>query len=547
MSKKPLKLLLILMILSNTCRPVTEKADILVINGKIYTVDSKDQIVESMAIKDGKILKLGTTKELLSIFSAKDTLDLHGKNIYPGFIDAHCHFAGLARTLQYVDLTGANSFDEVIKLVKAHRSVLPGGWIVGRGWDQNLWNIKKFPDRSILDKIFPDRPVILIRIDGHVLLANGAALKKADISMKHNFKSMEVEIKDGKMTGILSENAVDFMRSFVPDPDAEHMAQLFARAEELCFLSGLTGVADAGLDFETIRFIDTLQKQNKIRIAIYAMLEPTQKNISSFVISGPSETNNLTIRSIKVYADGSLGSRTALLKKPYDDAHGNSGILVTPVDSIKGLCKIALENNFQINTHAIGDSAIRLVLDIYSSFLHGKNDKRWRIEHAQVVDLNDVHLFGDYSIIPSVQTTHATSDMDCADERLGPVRIKGSYAYKTLLEQNGWLPNGTDFPIEKISPLLTFYSAVARQDLQGKPESGFEKENGLTRDQALKSITVWAAKANFWENVRGSLEVGKNADFVILDKDIMTIPIDQVPGTMIEKTYLRGECVYSHP
>jgi len=545
MSNKQFILLLICFIFLNACTPMKESADLLVTNGRIYTVDSGGRIFESMAIKDGKILRLGTTEEISSIFKAKDTLDLHGKNIFPGFIDAHCHFVGLARNLQYVDLTGAISFDEVINRIKSFKSVLPGGWIVGRGWDQNLWSKKQFPDKKMLDLVFPDRPVILIRIDGHVVLANETALKVGGIDRIHKFKQAEVEMKNGKLTGILSENAVDYIRSIVPAPDDTSMAGLLSTAERLCFSSGLTGVSDAGLDFEKIRLLDTLQKQNKLKISIYAMLEPTQKNILTFVNKGPIETKSLTIRSIKIYADGSLGSRTALLKRPYSDAPSSNGILVTSVDSIKRLCKLALEHNYQINTHAIGDSAIKLVLEIYSSFLKGKNNNRWRIEHAQVLDLKDVHLFGDYSIIPSVQTTHATSDMKWAEDRVGAERIKGAYAYKTLLEQNGWLPNGTDFPIEKISPILNFYSAVTRKDITGKPESGFEAENALTKNQALKSITIWAAKANFWENVRGSLEIGKYADFIILDRDIMTIPISEVPKVNVNKTFLRGECVFS--
>jgi len=545
MNIKQVNLFLIFFIFLYSCRPMKEKVDLLVINGRIYTVDSTDRIVESMAIKDGKSLRLGTTDEILGLFRASDTLDANGKSIFPGFIDAHCHFVGLAKNLQYVDLIGANSFDEVIDRVKSFKPVLPGRWIVGRGWDQNLWKNKQFPDKKILDQIFADKPVILIRIDGHIVLSNEAAIKKAGIGTNHKFKSNEVETKNGKLTGILRENAADYIRSIVPAPEDNCMTGLLSIAERLCYSSGLTGVSDAGLDYGIIRLLDTLQKQNKLKISIYAMLDPTQKNISFFVNKGPLETKSLTIRSIKIYADGSLGSRTALLKKSYSDAPGNTGILVTNVDSIKTLCKLAMEHNYQINTHAIGDSAIKLVLEIYSSFVKEKNDKRWRIEHSQVVDLKDIHLFGDYSIIPSVQTTHATSDMKWAKDRIGEERIKGAYAYQTLLKQNGWLPNGTDFPIENMSPILNFYAAVARQDLTGKPEAGFEKENALTREEALKSITIWAAKANFWESVRGSLEKGKSADFVVLDKNIMEINESEIPPTRVLKTFVSGECVFN--
>ncbi|MEI6456375.1 MAG: amidohydrolase [bacterium] len=521
-----------------------EKADLLIINGRIYTAGDKSQIEESMAIREGKILKAGSTSEILKGYNATDTIDLHGNTVFPGFIDAHCHFVGLAKNLQYTDLTNAGSFDEILDRVKAFTSVLPGGWIAGRGWDQNLWRVKQFPDRAELDKLFPGRPVILIRVDGHLVLANETALELAGIGKNHRFKKEEVEVKEGRLTGILSETAADHIRSIIPNPDINSMTLLLERAEKICFSSGLTGVSDAGLDYATVCLIDTLQRQQKIKMIIYAMLDPSPKNISGFIVKGILQTPRLTIRSIKIYADGSLGSRTALLKKPYSDDLSKRGILVTQVDSVRKLCELAMENNYQVNTHAIGDSANRLILDLYASVLKGKNDKRWRIEHAQVVDPSDVPLFGDYSVIPSVQATHATSDMQWAESRLGAERIGSAYAYKALLAQNGWIANGTDFPIEQVSPLLTFYAAVSRQDLKGEPQPGFQMENALTREQALRSITIWAARGNFWENERGSLEEGKSADFVILDRDIMKIPIAEVPSVKVIKTYLKGECVY---
>jgi predicted amidohydrolase YtcJ len=516
----------------------------LIINGRIYTADTMNHIAESMAIREGKILKVGSNSEILSRYGSLDTIDLQGSTVFPGFIDAHCHFVGLAKNLQYADLTGALSFKEILNRVRSFTSVLPGGWIAGRGWDNNLWNEKEFPDREKLDKLFPGRPVVLIRVDGHVVLANEAAMKLAGIGKDHRFKKEEVEVKNGRLTGILSETAADHIRSVIPVPDMNSMTLLLEKAEQLCFSNGLTGVSDAGLDYETVCRIDALQRQQKIRMVIYAMLDPSPENISGFMKKGILQTPRLTVRSIKIYADGSLGSRTALLKKPYSDDPSKTGILVTPVDSVRRLCEMALENNFQINTHAIGDSANRLILNIYASILKGKNEKRWRIEHAQVVDPADINLFGDYSIIPSVQATHATSDMKWAGSRLGPERIGGAYAYQSLLRQNGWLANGTDFPIEQVSPLLTFYAAVARQDANGEPSPGFQMENALNREQSLRSITIWAAKANFWENERGSLEEGKSADFVILDRDIMAIPIAEVPTVKVIKTYLKGECVY---
>ncbi len=528
-------------LLFSSCSLMKKKVDLIIYNGKIYTVDEKNTVAEAMAVKDGKILAIGTKSELINSYSATIKLDLQGSPVYPGFIDAHCHFYGLAQSLQWVDLRGAVSFDEVIRRMQEKAEKQPGGWLVGRGWDQNLWPGKQFPDRSRLDELFPDRPVALLRVDGHSLLANQAALTAAGIGPNNLYKAQEVEVVNGRLTGILSENAADKLRAAIPAPEGRELETLLVEAQKICTDTGLTGVTDAGLDLQTILIMDSLQKQGKLKIHISAMLNPTLENYDHFMAKGPYLTDRLHITAVKIYADGSLGSRTALLKKPYSDDPAKSGVLVTSADSIRKYCLLASMHGYQVNTHCIGDSAVRLVLGIYSEFLHGKNDLRWRIEHAQVVDPADLHLFGDYSVIPSVQATHATSDMYWAGDRLGSERIKTAYAYKQLMEQNGWIPNGTDFPIEQVSPLLTFYAAVARQDLKGWPEGGFQPENALTREEALRSITIWAAKANFDDNTSGSLEPGKNADFVILDKDLMTIPISEVPNVKVSVIYIKGK------
>jgi hypothetical protein len=299
MSKKTINLIIIFCIFLSSCKPMKEKADLLVVDGHIYSVDSADRKFESMAIKDGKILKLGTTDYILAKYSGKDTIYANGKSIFPGFIDAHCHFVGLAKNLQYVDLTGSGSFEEVIERVKSFQSVLPGSWIVGRGWDQNLWKNKQFPDKQVLDKLFPDQPVALIRIDGHVVLANESALKTTRIKKDNRFGTEEVRVKNGKLTGILCENAADYIRSVIPVPDDGCMAELLTRAEKMCYSYGLTGVSDAGLDYNTICFIDVLQRQKKLKISIYAMVESSSENILFFVKMGPYERGSLTIRSIK--------------------------------------------------------------------------------------------------------------------------------------------------------------------------------------------------------------------------------------------------------
>ncbi len=516
------------------------KADTIIFNGKITTVDENGTTVAAMAIKDGKILAVGTTDDIINTYSADSVFDLGGKPVFPGFIDAHCHFYGLALSQMWVDLRGAGSFGEVLERMKERARKDPSGWLVGRGWDHNLWPEKTFPDRARLDEMFPGRPVVLMRIDGHSLLASQAALDAAGIGTGEAFTPQEVEKVEGRLTGILSENAADKVRSAIPSPTGKDLEKLLSEAQEICIRAGLTGVTDAGLDRDVILFIDSLQKQGILKIRVSAMLNPTPENFTRFVENGPYRTDLLHVSAIKVYADGSLGSRTALMKKPYSDDPSKTGVEVTSPDSIRSICATALDYGYQVNTHCIGDSAVAMVLKIYGEYLEETNDKRWGIEHAQVVDPADMHLFGEFSVIPSVQATHATSDMYWAGERLGPERLKGAYAYRELMEQNGWIPNGTDFPIEQVSPLLTFYAAVSRKDLKGYPEGGFQPENALSRQEALKSITLWAAMSDFDEDVAGSLEPGKRADFVVLDRDILSIPEEEIPMTRVMETWIGG-------
>ena len=520
-----------------------DKVDVIFTNGHIYTVDKGNSRVEAMAVLHGKIVATGTSNSISEHYVASRVVDLEKKYIFPGFIDAHCHFMGYALGLQYIDLLGCKSFDEVLDRLRKAANGSGGKWIVGRGWDQNLWADKDFPDNKQLNNLYPDIPVMLIRVDGHVVLANQTALSKAGIRLTNRFGTVQVEIKNGSLTGILSETAADLMRATVPSPKGPELHGLLKMAEQQCFGVGLTMVSDAGLDYYQVQTIDTLQKRGQLKMGVYAMLTPDQKNISEFVKKGPWITDKLVVRSVKIYADGSLGSRTASLKQPYSDLHSASGIIVTTPDSIKDLCRLAYDHGYQVNTHCIGDSATSMVLKIYGTMLKGKNDLRWRIEHAQVVDSWDIHLFGDYSVVPSVQASHATSDMRWAEDRLGPERIPGAYAYKSLMQQNGWIANGTDFPIESISPLLTFYAAVARQDPSGFPEDGFMTDNALTREEALRSITIWAAKADFMEHSKGSLEAGKDADFVILDQDMMQVSIKLVPEIKVLQTFIGGKGV----
>jgi predicted amidohydrolase YtcJ len=533
------------MLIIGACGQKAE-ADLLLYNGKIYTVDSNFSITEAMAVKDGKVLATGSSDEIKNSYNSKATMDLQGGIVYPGFIDAHCHFYGLALMLQQADLKGSGSFETIIERLKTHQAMLHPKWLLGRGWDQNLWEDKNFPDNTLLDKNFPDLPVVLTRVDGHAVIANTKALELAGINAKSRIEGGKILLKNGKLTGVLIDKAADLMKEFVPKPSGDELANLLKEAQKKCLATGLTTVADAGLSKETILFLEQLQSEGKLKINIYAILDPSKENIDYFVKKGIYKKDRLHVCSIKLYADGALGSRGACLLQPYSDDAANFGLMLETADSLRYYCNIAYENNYQVNTHAIGDSAVRQVLKIYAEILKGKNDRRWRIEHSQVVDPNDITMFGGLSIIPSVQPTHATSDMYWAEARLGKDRVKNAYAYKSLLLQNSWIPFGTDFPIEEIDPLLTFYAAVFRMDIKGFPDNGFQIENAISRSDALKAMTIWAAKACFEENEKGSLEAGKYADFVILDKDIMTIPEKEVLSVKVLKTFIRGEKVYSY-
>lgn len=518
--------------------------DLIVTNAKIYTVNNSFDIVEAMAVDKGTFVAVGTADEILSVYSSNNIINAQGKFVYPGFNDGHSHFLsyGLTAT-KYANLVGTKSFDEVLERVKDHYNNFPGEWILGRGWDQNDWEDISFPTKEKLDKIFPDNPVVLTRIDGHAVLINSKALELADINVNSNVEGGEVVLKNGEPTGILIDNAIGLVRSIIPDFSEEEKTQALLLAQKDCFAVGLTTVTDAGLDKNEILLIDKLQKEGRLKIKVYAMLSPTKENFDYFFKKGPASNGKLTVSSVKLYVDGALGSRGALLLEPYSDAPHTHGLQLSSQLYFDSICSMAYNAGFQVNTHAIGDSGNRIMLRSYAKQLKGKNDKRWRIEHAQIVSTEDLHYFKDYSIIPSVQATHCTSDMYWADERLGPDRISTAYAYADLLKQNGWLVNGTDFPIENISPLLTYYAAVSRKDLDGWPENGFQKENAINREDALKSITIWPAVGSFDEYKKGTIEVGKAADFVILEHDIVQIPEAKIPETVVVATYVDGKIV----
>jgi predicted amidohydrolase YtcJ len=522
------------------------KADLLVYNATIYTVDSSFSIAEAMVIKDGKIVATGKTADLEKEFDAKEKLDAVGKFIYPGFIDAHAHFVGYGNSLQRVNLVGTNSWDEVIERTKQFATANPptGRWLLGRGWDQNDWEQKDFPDNTKLNEFFPDRPVLLTRIDGHAAIANQKALDLAGVKAGDTLTGGEIQEQEGRLTGILVDNAVDLVSAKIPDQTKEEFEEALKEAEQNCFAVGLTTIDDCGLSGEAVDRIKAMQDARILKMRFYILLSDEKKNFDYLEKKGIIKTDRLNVRSIKVYADGALGSRGACLLQFYSDKPGWSGFLLSSQAHFDSVANYIYSKGWQMCTHAIGDSGNRTMLNIYAKYLKGKNDLRWRIEHAQVVNQNDFKLFGENSIVPSVQPTHGTSDMYWAGDRLGKDRVKGAYAFKQLLNQNGWIPLGTDFPVEDISPFKTFYAAVIRKDAKGWPENGYQTENALTREEALRGITIWAAKANFEEKEKGSLEKGKFADFVILDKDLLKTDEKELLQTIVLKTFLNGEKVY---
>ena len=517
----------------NSCNHKTP-VDLIVHNAKVYTVDDHFSIAQAFAVKDGKFVAIGDDETFMSQYEAKETIDAEGNAVYPGFMDGHCHFTGYGENLvRWADLKGCRSFDEVIERLKEHDRLYPAEWLLGRGWDQNLWEGAEFPDNTRLAEVFPNRNVLLTRVDGHAVLVSKEVLELAGINESTQMNGGMALVKKGRCTGVLLDNMADAAKALIPPMTKEQRIQALLKAEENCKAVGLTHVTDAGLNIATIELIDSLQQAGQLKMHVNAMVNPDDATMDHFMQQGIIDKEKLTVRSVKIYADGALGSQGAKLLTPYTDDPSNTGLILESDDFYRHVCQKAYDAGYQVCCHAIGDGGVHHILDIYSEYLKGQNDLRWRIEHSQVVDEADFQRYGEYSVIPSIQTTHCTSDMDWADERLGE-RIQNAYAYQRLLQQNGWVVNGTDFPIEDISPIYTFYAAVARKHLDGTPAEGFQMENALTREQALRSITIWVAKGCFLENRKGSIEVGKDADFVILDRDIMTIEEQEITEAKVK-------------
>ncbi len=542
--KKSIKLnnlILVLLVITSLLQSCKKSVDYIAYNGNIYTVNNDFNVASAFAVKDGKFIDVGND-EIFSKYNTKQKIDLNGSTVLPGLIDAHCHFYGLGLNQSVIDLTGTSSFNEILEKIAFENNK---DVIRGRGWDQNDWEIKEFPNKLKLDLAYPNTPVILERIDGHAYLVNQKALDIAGIDINTKSTNGTVLSKKGKLTGVLIDGPMSIIDDAFGEISLDNKIKALISAQKICFQNGLTTVDDAGLSKEVILLIDSLQKKDLLKMRVYAMISNSEDDVDYFLENGPIKTNSLNVRSVKVYGDGALGSRGATLKEPYSDDKHNYGKLVTSYKDIKDLADKLAKANFQMNTHAIGDSTINILIDTYSKVLENKTDPRWRIEHSQIIDLNDIDGYNN-KILPSVQPTHATSDMYWANDRVGSKRIKGAYAYKALLEKSKVIGLGTDFPVEKVNPFHTFYASISRKDLNDYPEKGFEFENALSREETLKGMTIWAAYLNFEEKEKGSIEKGKFADFIIIDRDIMKVETNKTPNTKVLKTYLSGELVYSN-
>jgi len=510
-----------------------KQADLVIIGGKVATVDDDFSIAEAVAVQSDKIIFVGANEDAKKYIGSKTkVIELNGELVLPGLIDSHGHLTGYGKSLEHIDLVGAKSYQEVLELVKEKvKSVEPGEWIRGRGWDQNDWEIKEFPQHQSLSNITPNNPVMLSRIDGHAILVNLKAMEMAEINKSASDPGGGKIIRDsnGLPSGIFIDNAEKLITDYVPKYSTEKIRSIITNAANRCTELGLTGVGDAGIPISRIDDYKFLIDNNKMPIRINAMLTDTvvsdlKEFFSKYKIDSYGN-DYLRVKSIKLYADGALGSRGAALLEPYSDDPENSGLIVTDNSHMLEVCKAALESDFQVCTHAIGDKAIRTMLDVYEEALqeNPNADHRFRIEHSQIVNFSDVQRYADLGVIPAMQPTHAVSDMPWTEDRIGAERVKGAYAFRNFLNEGLIIPCGSDFPVETNNPLIGIYHAVTRQDVYGYPQGGWLPEQKMTIEEAIKGYTIWAAHAAFQENILGSIEVGKLADFTILDRDLLTI------------------------
>jgi predicted amidohydrolase YtcJ len=523
-------------------------ADLAVQNVRIYTVNKAQPVARALAVKDGRILAIGNDVSS-HIGPSTVQLKLAGATVVPGLIDSHGHMQGLGALLESRDLRHVSSITEIAALVRQEASRRQSGeWIVLRNWDQTNWG-GQFPAAKDLDQASQGHPVYLTRVDGHAGWANSRALELAGITDSTRDPAGGKILRDaqGHATGILVDRAQGLVRARIPPPTYDQVKHQLELAARECARLGLTEVHDAGVPAQVIRAYKELAREGRLPLRVYAMIGGDGPLWREYLQKGPEIGDLVTVRCIKLVVDGALGSRGAALWQPYSDDKTNTGLLIIPKETIERVAREAVAHGFQVASHAIGDRANRTVLDAYAAALGGENDHRFRVEHAQIISLPDFKMFAGYSLIASMQATHATSDMRWAEQRLGPDRIAGAYAWRRMLSLGVTLANGSDFPVEEPNPILGFYAAFTRQDPNGQPPGGWTPSQKLTREEALYSFTMAGAYAAFEEKNKGSLEPGKLADFVAFDRDIMTVPPAEVLKAKVRATVLGGRIVYEEP
>jgi len=527
---------------------------LVLVNGKVYTVNESSPLAEAIAIDGGMIIDVGSTQEIESSYRPRRKIDLQGKVVFPGFIDSHAHLGNLGIMLENLIVYGTTSVQEVQALVAKQIAARPkGSWIRGRGWDQNRWKTKSFPTVSALDAVAPENPVYLTRVDGHAVWVNTRVLEiaKIDRSTKDPDGGKILRDARGNPTGVFIDNAIDMLNEVLPQPTSQERIAAVKLAVDECLRNGLTEVHDMGVDREQIEIYKRMIQGGTFPFRVYTALEG--KDLwEQYMNTGPEiggYGGRLTVRALKLYADGALGSRGAALIEPYADDPGNRGLTLTSERELRSAIQQASDHGFQPCVHAIGDRANNIVLNVYESVLapleSGARDVRFRIEHAQVLDAADIPRFHTLGVLAVMQPAHCTSDMTWAEERLGSRRSAGAYAWRSLLNTGTIIPGGSDFPVESPNPLWGFYAAITRQDHNGQPEGGWHPEQRMSRGEALKAFTLWGAMAGFQERNAGSIERGKWADLTVLSDDIMTIDPSQILSTRVVMTIVAGEVVYS--
>ncbi len=530
-------------------------ADLLLTGGTVHTVDAAHPRADAVAVRDGRIVFVGSESEARTLVGSGTRIEeLDGAAVYPGFVDSHGHVPGLGTSLRTVDLVGTRSLDEVVERVELRARETPEGeWVQGRGWDQNEWADTRFPHHRALSEAVPDHPVILTRVDGHAIFVNARAMERAGIDADTPDPPGGRIVRDpdtGEAIGVFVDRAMDLIREVVPAETPEQIREGIRLATQELNRVGLTGAHDAGSSVDVVEIYEEMARAGELSARVHVMVRDDADGLERLFRTGPrpdvAGDGMLAVQAIKVSVDGALGSRGAALLEDYSDEPGNRGLILVPAEELFPIARDALRTGFQLNVHAIGDRANRMVLDVFEDALaeHPTADHRFRVEHAQILHRHDIPRFAELGVIPSMQAIHQASDMYWAETRLGSTRIQGAYAWRSLLETGVVIAGGSDFPVEPADPLLSFHAAVTRQDADGWPAGGWLPAQRMTREEALRHLTIWPAYASFTEDELGSITPGKRADLTVFDRDLMTVPEREILDAEVVMTVVGGEIVY---